>query len=86
MGRHIVWLGRIALVLGGLIRLVFVSLLTTSGQRVAIGLASYVSTSEHFKLSIGRLDGSLFDSGRLAHITIGDRKGTWLDVRNIRFT
>jgi translocation and assembly module TamB len=86
MGRHIVWLGRIALVIAGLIGLVFVSLLTTSGQRVAIGLASYVATSEHFKLSIGRLDGSLFDSGRLAHITIGDRKGTWLDVRNIRFT
>ena len=76
---------RLAVVLAACLALVFLSLLTTFGQRVAIGLASYFVTSKDFTVSVGRLDGSLLDRGRIAQVRVGDRKGTWLDIQNIRF-
>lgn len=75
----------ILLGLVGTVLLLAAGLATTAGQRVALSLAGKLVTSDNLTISIGRLEGSLFDNGRLARLTLADRDGTWLDVEDIRF-
>jgi translocation and assembly module TamB len=84
--RMTIWSLRIALALTCFVALLLAGLLTTVGQRAALSLAGYIASSKDTVLTIGRLDGSLFDEGQIDHIAIGDNEGTWLDIRNIRFS
>lgn len=80
------WLLRFAFAFAGLMALVVVGLLTTSGQRMALSLVTHVAKISDFTLSIGRLEGSLFDRASIDRIEFADRNGTWMDLRNIRLT
>ncbi|MGI9476948.1 MAG: translocation/assembly module TamB domain-containing protein [Hyphomicrobiaceae bacterium] len=86
MSRTATWLVRIALGVAGLVVLVFAVLMTASGQRLALRVASHAASGPDFTLSIGRLEGSLFNRARIDRIAVADRNGTWLEVRNIRVT
>lgn len=70
----------------GLVLVIAVGLITTTGQRAALSLASRLATSENLTLTIGRLEGSLFDRASIAKISISDREGAWLVAEDIHLS
>ncbi|MFY0610320.1 MAG: translocation/assembly module TamB domain-containing protein [Hyphomicrobiaceae bacterium] len=77
---------RIAIVVVGLAGLLIAGLLTTSGQRAALSLVSNVVATKEFSLSIGRLEGSLFDRGSIERIVVSDRHGPWLELNDVELS
>lgn len=83
--RAIKWLGWAGAGLAGLAIVLVCVLATSPGQRMALGLVSYVASDADTQLEIGRLNGSLLGAGSIDAIVLRDRDGVWLSVRDIRF-
>ncbi len=58
---------------------------THTGQRTALRLAETLASSSDGGVAFGELEGSLLSEGRLAHVHLRDRDGTWLTLGDIRF-
>ena len=58
---------------------------THTGQRMALRVAEALASSSEGGVSFGELEGSLLSEGRLQHIHLRDRDGTWLTIDDIRF-
>ena len=80
-----IWSLRISIALVCAIVLVVAGLMTTAGQRAALSLAGQIASSKDVQVKIGRLNGSLLESGHIEEISIADGQGVWLDIRNIRY-
>jgi translocation and assembly module TamB len=86
MIRHIkTWSLRVTLALLVVVALLVAGLATTPGQRAALGVGSWMASSGNAQVEIGRLEGSLFGEGRIERISLSDKHGVWLDVRNVRY-
>ena len=62
------------------------ALMTTTGQTLALRLGAFVASDAESSITIGALEGSLLSDGRIAAVTVADRNGEWLAVRDIRFS
>jgi translocation and assembly module TamB len=60
-------------------------LMTAPGQRLALGIGGGLASDADTRVEIGRLDGSLFGTGRIDRIIVHDGAGAWLDVRDLQF-
>lgn len=86
MRRAVIWLGRI---LAGFIVVALVAslaLMTNLGQRFALRIAEYTIASADGGITFGTLEGSLLSEGRIDRVSVQDKDGTWLDVRNVEFS
>jgi translocation and assembly module TamB len=83
--RALKWLGRAGAALVVLVALMAGVLATSPGQNLALGLGAYLASDADSRIEIGVLEGSLFDTGRIARIVVHDRDGPWLQVREVRF-
>jgi len=90
MGRAGKYAARAALAVAAIALLVTVSsalaLMTTAGQMLALRLGAFVASDADSTITIGVLQGSLLSDGRIEAVTVADRNGTWLTVRDIRFS
>lgn len=86
MSRIVTWSLRIAICIAGLLVLVIVALTTAAGQRAALSLAGRMASTQDFTLTFGRLEGSLLNRARISRISVADRDGKWLQLRNISVT
>ena len=75
-----------AIAVAGLAGLLVTALVTTSGQRLILAVASKAVATNDFRLTIGRLDGSLLNRGRIERIAVSDRHGAWLLLEDVRLT
>ena len=80
------WSLRVTLALAIVLALLVAGLATSPGQRAVVGLGGWMASSGDAGVTIGRFDGSLFGEGRIARIALSDRRGVWLDMRNIRYS
>lgn len=62
------------------------ALMTTTGQTLALRLGAFVASDADSTITIGALEGSLLSDGRIDTVTVADRNGKWLTVRDIRFS
>ncbi|MBA2126735.1 hypothetical protein DLM45_10980 [Hyphomicrobium methylovorum] len=58
---------------------------THLGQSSMLRLVASIASSEDSAIAIGELNGSLFDEASIAEISVSDKDGPWLTVRNISF-
>lgn len=80
------WLTRTAVAGGLVVLLALISLATGPGQRTALKLAAFMSSSAASGVSIGTLEGGLFSSGRIDSVALTDRDGAWFELRNVAFS
>ncbi len=59
--------------------------MTAMGQRGLLALAQSAASSSDSRITIGKLDGSLFSKGAIDQIAISDRDGIWLVARAAQF-
>lgn len=59
---------------------------THGGHTLLLRLASSLASSNSSALKIGALDGSLFGDGAIAHITLSDMNGVWLQAQEISYS
>ncbi len=57
---------------------------TNRGQTALLRIAEYALASEDFALTIGAIEGSLFSSARIDHISLRDHNGIWLSFSGVR--
>jgi len=77
---------RAALAVATFVLLLALTLMTTAGQMLALRLGAFVASDAETTINIGALEGSLLSDGRIDTVTVADRNGTWLTVRDVRFS
>ena len=84
MFNQLKWPLRIALLLFGLLAFIAAGLATTAGQRLLLSAVGYITSTQDFKLSFGRLKGSLFNRASIESITVFDRQGLSFELQNFQ--
>ena len=80
------WLARIALGCCAILAVAAVSLATGPGQRSALKIGAWIASSPESGIRIGKLDGSLLSQGTIDSVSVLDRDGEWLVMRQLAFS